>query len=175
MSTRGIARAAALAFAAWFSASAGSAWPSAATAQTIIAQREISLAAARDMAAAAVEACRKGGFRVAVTIVDSGGQTRLFHRDDGAAPHTADASFKKAYTARSYRTASAEFMKRTEVGGGGRPGLRQINNVLGVPGGLPIKIGDETIGGIGVAGAPGDQGDESCAQAGIDKVADQLK
>jgi uncharacterized protein GlcG (DUF336 family) len=154
---------------------AATALPQAAAAQAVVAQREVSLAAARDMAMAAVEHCRKGGFRIAVTIVDSGGQIRLFHRDDGAAPHTADASFKKAYTARTYRIASAEFMKRTEVGAGGRPGLRQINNVLGVPGGLPIKIGDETIGGIGVAGAPGDQGDESCAQAGIDRIADQLK
>ena len=50
------------------------------------------------------------------------------------------ASFKKAYTSRSYRVPSADFMKRTEIGGGGRPGLRQINNVLGVPGGLPIKV-----------------------------------
>jgi uncharacterized protein GlcG (DUF336 family) len=164
-----------LTFKILFVFAAATALSSAGNAQTIIAQREISLAAARDMAVAAVEACRKGGFRIAVTIVDSGGQTRLFHRDDGAAPHTADASFKKAFTARSYRTASAEFMKRTEVGGGGRPGLRQINNVLGVPGGLPIKVGEETIGGIGVAGAPGDQGDEFCAQAGIDKIADQLK
>ena len=147
----------------------------AANAQTIIAQREISLGAARDMAVAAVEHCRKGGHRISVTIVDSGGQTRLFHRDDGAAPHTADASFKKAYTARTYRTPSAEFMKRTEVGGGGRPGLRQINNVLGVPGGLPIKIGEETIGAVGVSGAPGGDKDEVCAKAGIDKVADQLK
>ena len=153
---------------------ATAALPSAANAQAVVAQREISLGAARDMAVAAVEHCRKGGFRISVTIVDSGGQTRLFHRDDGAAPHTADASFKKAYTARTYRTPSAEFMKRTEVGSGGRPGLRQINNVLGVPGGLPIKIGEETIGGIGIAGAPGD-GDEGCAQAAIDRVADQLK
>ena len=96
-------------------------------------------------------------------------------RDDGASPHTVDASFKKAYTSRSYRVPSADFMKRAEIGGGGRPGLRQINNVLGVPGGLPIKVGDETIGGIGVAGAPGDTGDESCAAAGIEKVKDQLK
>ena len=42
-------------------------------------------------------------------------------------------------------------------------------------GGLPIKVGDETIGGIGVSGAPGGQNDEACAQAGIAKVADQLK
>ena len=138
---------------------------SAASAQTIITQREVSLSAARMMAEAAVEHCRKGGFRISVTIVDSAGNTRVFHRDDGAAPHTVDASFKKAYTSRTYRVPSADFMRRTEVGGGGRPGLRQIANVLGVPGGLPIKIGEETIGGIGVAGAPGDPGDESSAAA----------
>ena len=42
-------------------------------------------------------------------------------------------------------------------------------------GGLPIKLGDNTIGGIGVSGAPGGENDEACAQAGIDEVAEQLK
>jgi uncharacterized protein GlcG (DUF336 family) len=147
----------------------------AASAQAVVTQRELSLAAAALMAQAAVEHCRKGGFRISVTIVDSSGQIRLFHKDDGANPHTVDASFRKAYTARSYRVPSADFMKRTEVGGGGRPGLRAINHTIGVPGGLPIKIGEETIGGIGIAGAPGDQGDEACAAAGIARVQDQLK
>ena len=148
---------------------------SSASAEAIVNQRELSLDAARAMADAAIAHCREGHFHVSVTIVDNGGNIRLHARDDGASPHTVDASFKKAYTSRSYRVPSADFMKRTEIGGGGRPGLRQINNVLGVPGGLPIKVGDETIGGIGVAGAPGDSGDEGCAAAGIEKVKDQLK
>jgi uncharacterized protein GlcG (DUF336 family) len=147
---------------------------SAASAQAVVAQRELSLVAARQMAEAAVDLCRQGGFRISVTIVDSSGQIRLFHKDDGAAPHTVDASFRKAYTARTYRVSSADFMKRTEVGGA-RPGLRAINNTIGVPGGLPIKIGNETIGGIGIAGAPGDKGDEACAEAAIARVQDQLK
>ncbi len=147
---------------------------SAASAQAVVAQRELSLVAARQMAETAVEHCRKGGFRISVTIVDSSGQIRLFHKDDGAAPHTVDASFRKAYTARTYRVSSADFMKRTEVGGA-RPGLRAINHTIGVPGGLPIKIGNETIGGIGIAGAPGDKGDEACAEAAIARVQDQLK
>jgi uncharacterized protein GlcG (DUF336 family) len=154
---------------------AAAALSSTAAAEAVVTHRELSLAAARMMAEAAVEHCRKGNFRISVTIVDSSGNIRLYHRDDGANPHTQDASFKKAYTARTYRVSSADFMRRTEVGGSGRPGLRQINNVLGVPGGLPIKIGDETIGGIGIAGAPGDAGDESCAAAGIERVRDQLK
>ena len=45
----------------------------------------------------------------------------------------------------------------------------------GLPGGLPIKVGNETIGGVGVAGAPGGNGDVACAEAAIEAVRDQLK
>jgi uncharacterized protein GlcG (DUF336 family) len=48
-----------------------------------------------------------------------------------------------------------------------------LPNVIAIPGGLPIKAGDEVIGGVGLSGTPGK--DEPCVQAGIDKVADQLK
>ena len=41
--------------------------------------------------------------------------------------------------------------------------------------GLPIKAGDEVIGGIGVGGAPGGHLDEACARAGIDKIKDRLR
>jgi uncharacterized protein GlcG (DUF336 family) len=41
---------------------------------------------------------------------------------------------------------------------------------------MPIKVGDEVIGGVGVSGTNGgQQGDEDCAKAAIAKVADQLK
>jgi uncharacterized protein GlcG (DUF336 family) len=42
-------------------------------------------------------------------------------------------------------------------------------------GALPIKIGEEVIGAVGVSGAPGGDKDEACAKAGLDKIADQLK
>jgi uncharacterized protein GlcG (DUF336 family) len=48
-----------------------------------------------------------------------------------------------------------------------------LPNVIAIPGGLPVKVGDDVIGGVGVSGSPGV--DEPCVQAGIDKVADQLK
>jgi uncharacterized protein GlcG (DUF336 family) len=41
-------------------------------------------------------------------------------------------------------------------------------------GGLPIKVGNETIGGIGVSGAPGGDKDAACAKAGLDKINNQL-
>ena len=49
----------------------------------------------------------------------------------------------------------------------------QYNRVLALAGGLPIKAGNEVIGAVGVSGSPGK--DDVCSQAGIDKVADQLK
>jgi hypothetical protein len=48
-----------------------------------------------------------------------------------------------------------------------------LPNVIAIPGGLPIKAGDDFIGGVGLSGSPGV--DEPCVQAGLDKVADQLK
>jgi uncharacterized protein GlcG (DUF336 family) len=48
-----------------------------------------------------------------------------------------------------------------------------LPNVIAIPGGLPIKVGDDVIGGAGLSGTPGV--DEPCVQAGLDKVADQLK
>ena len=48
-----------------------------------------------------------------------------------------------------------------------------LPGVIAIPGGLPIKIGEDVIGGAGVSGTPGV--DEPCVQAGLDKVADQLK
>jgi uncharacterized protein GlcG (DUF336 family) len=50
-----------------------------------------------------------------------------------------------------------------------------LSNVVAAQGALPIKVGEDTIGAVGVSGAPGGEKDEVCAQAGIDKVADQLK
>ena len=42
-------------------------------------------------------------------------------------------------------------------------------------GGVPIKVGDETIGAVGASGAPGGKLDDACARAGIDKIKDRLQ
>jgi uncharacterized protein GlcG (DUF336 family) len=80
---------------------------------------------------------------------------------------------RKAYTAMSFRTSTTEYAKRFASD---NPVVRQqvtLPNVIAIPGGLPIKVGDDVIGGIGVSGSPGV--DEPCVQAGLDKVADQLR
>ena len=80
---------------------------------------------------------------------------------------------KKAYTARTFRRPSGEFAKQNQ--GNPTAGALFLSNVTPAQGALPIKVGDDTIGAIGVSGAPGGDKDEACAKAGLDKVSVDLK
>jgi uncharacterized protein GlcG (DUF336 family) len=141
-------------------------------AQMVANERNLTFAAARAMADAALDDCRGKGFHISVHVLDRNGNIRIAVRDDGTSIHTFDASFRKAYTARAFRVPSIDWGKRAESS---EPALKQVPNTLGLAGGLPVKIGDETIGSIGVAGAPGATGDAACAAAGLKKIEDQLK
>ena len=96
-------------------------------------------------------------------------------RNDGAGPHTVESSNKKAYTAASLRGATgdmAELIGKMPV----LQGLRDMNpNILMLAGGLPIEIGGEVVGGIGVGGAPGGHLDAACAQAGLESIGATVK
>ena len=119
---------------------------------------------------ASLDACNKDGYRVSVSIVDRGGVLRAMTRADGAGPHTVDSSKKKAYTAASLRrptTELAELINKVPT----LQALRDVNDqMLMLGGGLPIEIGGEIVGGIGVGGAPGAHLDDACAQAGLDAI-----
>jgi uncharacterized protein GlcG (DUF336 family) len=128
------------------------------------------LALASKAAAAAQEKCKQDGYRVSVAVVDRSGVLRTLVRGDGAGPHTIDTSTKKAYTAASLRRPTselAEMVAKTPA----LQGLRDISDktiILG--GGLPIDMGGEVVGGIGVGGAPGAHLDDACAQAGLESI-----
>ena len=119
---------------------------------------------------AALEACKKDGYRVSVSIVDRAGVLRTMARADGAGPHTVESSRKKAYTASSLRRPTSELAELiTKVPA--LQALREMNdNILILGGGLPIEIGGEVVGGIGVGGAPGAHLDDACSQAGLDAI-----
>jgi uncharacterized protein GlcG (DUF336 family) len=128
------------------------------------------LAMATKAAQAAIEACKKDGYRVSASVVDRAGVLRAMGRGDGAGPHTVDSSRKKAYTAASLRRPTTELAELI----GKMPtlqALRDMNpDILMLGGGLPIEIGGEAVGGIGVGGAPGAHLDDACAQAGLDVI-----
>lgn len=141
-------------------------------AQGLVTQKNVSLAMAQTIAQAALAQCESMGFKVSVAVVDKGGLTIVMLRGDGAGLHTPEGAERKAYTARTFSQPSADFVKRLSD----RPdtvGSRQYTRVLALGGGLPIKAGNEVVGAVGVSGSPGK--DDVCSQAGIDKVADQLR
>jgi len=109
---------------------------------------------------------------VSVVVLDRDGLQVVMLRGDGAGLHTPEGADRKAYTARAYSAPSANFAKRVQSEPAYAPAM-QYTRILALGGGLPIKIGEEVIGAVGVSGSPGK--DDVCAQAGLDKVADQLK
>jgi uncharacterized protein GlcG (DUF336 family) len=140
-------------------------------AQGLITQRALSLDAAQAIAHGAVEKCRANGYRVSVTVIDANGALKAFLRDDGTAPHTIGFSRRKAYTALTFRRSSAETGKAWAA----NPPAPNIEGTVGTAGGVPIRIGMEVIGAVGVSGSPGGDKDEVCANAGIAKISDQVK
>ena len=138
--------------------------------QTLPQETVLPVALAQQAAIAALEKCMEGGYRVSVAVVDRGGNLKVLLRGDGAGPHTQDSSARKAYTAASIRRSTnelAELMTKIPT----LQALRDMNErILILGGGVPIVMGKEVVGGIGVGGAPGTQLDETCALAGLTSI-----
>lgn len=148
--------------------------PAPAGAQGVLMERNVSLALARTIADGAIAHCQKDGYDISVVVVDRTGQVRILMRGDKAAPHNVDLARRKAYTARTFRRTSAEWAKRTEPGTD-LAGQRNLFDVIPLGGGVPIDAAGETIGAIGISGAPGQDKDEACAKVGVAAAAHLLK
>jgi uncharacterized protein GlcG (DUF336 family) len=151
------------------------AWPDLALAQDLVTIRNVSLAMAAEAATAAVEQCLQDGFRATATVVDGAGHIKSVMRADGAGPHTIDSSRRKAYTSLSVGGSTGELDTFLRERSPSSFGLRFVEQMLPLPGGLAIRAGDEVVGAIGVGGAPGGDKDERCARAGIEKIQSRLK
>jgi uncharacterized protein GlcG (DUF336 family) len=139
----------------------------------LLAHKDISLAMATTMARTAIETCKGNGYNVSVHVVGRDGQVILGVKNELAGPATFENSMKKAYTARTLRQPSGKFADA--VKGNPTAGALFLTNIVPAQGALPVMVGDDTIGAIGVSGAPGGDKDEACAKAAIDKFADALK
>ncbi len=128
---------------------------------------------ATQIAQTTIATCKAQGYNVSVHVLGREGQVILAVRNPEAGFITFENSMKKAYTARTFARSSGEFAKGVQ--GNPNAGALFLTNITPAQGALPIKIGNETIGAVGVSGAPGGDKDEACAKAGIDKVAADLK
>jgi uncharacterized protein GlcG (DUF336 family) len=138
----------------------------------LLERKDLSYAMAKTIAENALDDCKARGYPVSVVVVDRGGDTMVAMRADNAGPHTMENARRKAYTARTFGMTTEEFVKEMAT----RPVRREqttLPNVIAIPGGVPIKVGKDVIGGVGLSGSPGV--DEPCVNAGLDKVKDQLR
>lgn len=136
-----------------------------------VTSRALSMDLANHLVTSAANECRKQGFQVAVAVVDRAGNLLAFMRDPLAGPHTIDVSQRKAYTSATYQSSSGSMMASEH--------LRFTPGVILLRGGLPIQVGGQFYGAVGVSGAPAKKtpgdADEECARAGINAISDALE
>ncbi|MEA3072691.1 MAG: hypothetical protein QOD29_4137 [Alphaproteobacteria bacterium] len=138
----------------------------------LLQHKDLSLSVALAIADGALDACKAMGYAASVVVVDRGGDTLVALRGDGSSPHTVENARRKAYTANTFKMTTEAFLQEMKS----RPVRREqttLPNVIAINGGVPIKVGNDVIGGVGLSGSPGK--DEECVNAGLEKVKQQLQ
>ena len=139
----------------------------------LIIHKDLSLDIAKTLAEGAVAACAARGYPVSAVVVNRDGDTIVAMHGDEASPHTMENARRKAYTAMSFKQPTAEYAKKLQDPTSVAHQQVTLPNVIAIPGGQPIKVGNQVIGGVGVSGSPGV--DDDCINAVLDKVKDQLQ
>ncbi len=151
-----------------------------APAQGLVTMQKLSAALANELVGDAVAICAQKNYVVTAVVVDLDGVRQALLRGNGAAIHTLDNAFYKAYSAASLTLGRKEDSTRAvAVRMSKNPPSTvpqtPLPNVTYATGGVAIMAGGNIIGGIGVSGAPGGQFDDECARAALAKIADRMK
>jgi uncharacterized protein GlcG (DUF336 family) len=142
------------------------------TSAQLLQHKDLSLSIALTIAMGAIDACKAMGYATSAVVVDRDGETLVSLRGDGSGPHTVENARRKAYTANTFKMTTEAFIQEMKT----RPVRREqtmLPHVIAIDGGVPIKVGNEVIGGVGLSGSPGK--DEECVNAGLEKVKQQLQ
>jgi uncharacterized protein GlcG (DUF336 family) len=134
------------------------------------AARGPALKAALDAAHEAVETCERLSQKIAVTVIDSAGVTKVLVASDGTSARGVQSSTNKAVTALTFLAATSELGHRAESNAELAAKLTANPNFNTHAGGVLIRINDELIGAVGVGGARGSEIDEACALAALKKI-----
>jgi uncharacterized protein GlcG (DUF336 family) len=151
-----------------------------AQAQGLLTMHRLSAQLANELVGDSVAACAKNGYKVVAIVVDLDGVRQALLRGDGAPIHSMDNAYYKAYTvaslglARKEETTKAIADRMAKAPPSNVPAT-PLPNVTYAQGAVAITAGGETIGGLGVSGAPGGQFDEECARAALGKIKDKMK
>lgn len=132
----------------------------------LLTKRSLGLDAARKISAAAESYARRKGWNVVIVVVDDGGHPVHLVRMDGAQIGSIEVAMAKARTALAFKRPSKAWEQALA---GGRRAVLGLPGVTPVEGGLPLLVGDEIVGAIGVSGVTSEQ-DGLIAQAGARRL-----
>ena len=124
---------------------------------------DITVEAAKKIAAGVIAECTSNKWNVAVAIVNTHGSLVYYERMNNTQSASARIAVDKASAAAMYRRPTRAFVDAIAKTG---PATMTLPGVVASPGGVPIFSGGRVIGGVGVSGVTGDQ-DEQCAKAGL--------
>jgi glc operon protein GlcG len=126
-----------------------------------VTRRVLTLAEARTVVASAEGEARKHAAGGAIAVVDEGGHLLALERLDGTFPAAAPIAENKARSAAVFRKPTADFEAAVK---NGRVSLVANPELLPLQGGVPIVLGGQVVGAVGVAGAASAQQDEDIAK-----------
>jgi uncharacterized protein GlcG (DUF336 family) len=132
----------------------------------------LTLDVAQAIAQEAIAKCRADGYKVTVLVVDGLNAPKALVRDDGASASTTEVAKMKATATMLYNRPSGP--AQPPPPGQAAPAAT-IPGTINAQGGVPIRVGEVTIGAVAVSGAPGGDKDAACANAALAKLADTLK
>lgn len=100
-----------------------------------------------------------------ITVLDKGGNMIAQHRMDEALLVSVEVSLNKAYSAVAVKLPTDTIGELSQPGAM-LYGLQNASRMIIFGGGIPLKIGDEIVGAIGVSGGSVAE-DMQCAEAGM--------
>lgn len=135
----------------------------------VLQQPNVSLALANELVNATLAACHADGRSAVAVVVDRGGNLIAVQRDDSVGPHNTDAAVRKAFTALSTKTPTRLLAANARANPDSQ-NLNTVSSLLLIGGGVPLTVGQDVIGAIGVGGSGGAAQDEGCALKAIAQV-----
>lgn len=140
------------------------------SAQVLADKKALPLATAKKMAEAAEKFATQNKWRMVISIVDEGGNLVYLERMDGSPMGSIGVSQEKAVSSVKFSSPTKNF--EDAVAKGGNNMLRL--GVMPFEGGLPIVVGGQTLGAVGVSGGSAAQ-DGQVAKAAIEWLTGALK
>ena len=105
------------------------------------------------------------GKQAVIAVCNSEGNPIAVHVMDGAFLVSYDVAIKKAYTAVSVKMPTKDLYELVQPGQTFY-GLQNVDKMVCFGGGVPLKVGDTIVGGLGISGGTGEE-DHALCECGI--------